>query len=87
MCRGGQLIAVGDEDGTVGVYRTLDGDPIFQESREGERGRVRGMRGVALSPEGGSLASIAKDGLIRILESAARGAQSMERVFWFIRLF
>lgn len=66
LCRGGQLVAVGDDDGTVGVYRTLDGDPIFRESREGERGRIRGMRGVALSPEGSSLASIAKDGLIRI---------------------
>ncbi|MCB9778881.1 MAG: WD40 repeat domain-containing protein [Alphaproteobacteria bacterium] len=72
----GQLVAVGDEEGTVGVYRCDSGDCIFQEAREGARGRVRAMRGVAISPEGRTLASIAKDGIIRIwdLETHERSA-------------
>jgi len=66
LIRGGTLVAVGDDNGTVGVYRTDTGDPVFQELREGARGRVRAMRGCALSPTGGMLASIAVDGLIRL---------------------
>ncbi|NOY26988.1 MAG: WD40 repeat domain-containing protein [Oligoflexia bacterium] len=66
LITGGSLVAVGDENGTIGVYRCDTGEPLFQEVREGARGRVRAMRGVALSPEGSTLASIAKDGLVRI---------------------
>ena len=50
----------------MGVYRTDSGQPTFQEIREGARGRVRAMRGVAISPEGALLASIAVDGLLRV---------------------
>ena len=66
LVRGGSLLAVGDEDGTVGVFRTDNGEEIFREVREGQRGRVRAMRGVAVSPGGSRLASIAADGLIRL---------------------
>ncbi len=66
VIRGGALVAVGDEAGTVGVYRTQDGEPIFQEVREGSRGRVRAMRGLALNHEGSRLAAIAADGLLRV---------------------
>ena len=52
VIRGGALVAVGDESGTVGVYRTQDGEPVFQEVREGSRGRVRAMRGLAINHEG-----------------------------------
>ena len=66
LIRGGTMIAVGDDDGTIGVYSTADGSPLFQEIREGARGRVRAMRGVAVSPEGARVATIALDGLLRI---------------------
>lgn len=66
LIRGGHYVAVGDDDGTVGVYQTANGSPVFLERREGPRGRVRAMRGVALNPEGTRLASIAVDGLVRL---------------------
>lgn len=68
IIRGGSLIAVGDDDGTIGVYSTADATPEFQEVREGARGRVRAMRGVAISPEGARVATVAVDGLLRIWE-------------------
>ena len=63
---GGSLIAVGDENGTIGVYRADDGAPIFAEVREGARGRVRAFRGVALNSQASMLASISRDHLVRI---------------------
>ncbi len=66
LIAGGSWIAVGDDMGSVGVYRTNDGSPVFQELREGATGRVRAMRGVAISPEGSLLAAIAVDGLVRL---------------------
>ena len=45
---------------------TENADCYFQEAREGARGRVRAMRGVAISPEGARVATIAIDGLLRI---------------------
>lgn len=70
LIRGGSMIAVGDDDGTIGVYRTDNGEAIFSEVREGARGRVRAMRGVAISPEGARVATIAVDGLLRIWDIA-----------------
>ena len=72
VIRGGALIAVGDESGTVGVYRTQDGEPVFQEAREGSRGRVRAMRGLAINHEGSRLAAIAADGLLRVWDLTRR---------------
>ncbi len=66
LIQGGSLVAIGDDEGTVGVYRTDDGTPVFQDLREGARGRVRAMRGIALSPEGTRCATIAADGLLRM---------------------
>jgi hypothetical protein len=66
LIQGGAMVAVGDESGTIGVYRTHDGTVEFQEVRDGSRGRVRAMRGISISPEGGKVAAIAKDGLLRV---------------------
>ena len=70
LIRGGTLIAVGDDDGMIGVYRTDNGEAVFSEVREGARGRIRAMRGVAVSPEGARVATIAIDGLLRIWDIA-----------------
>lgn len=66
LIRGGTQVAVGDDEGTIGVYTTSRGESLFVEQRSGPRGRVRAMRGVAISPEGARLAAIANDGLLRI---------------------
>ena len=66
LIRGGSMIAVGDDAGTIGVYNTNDGSTVFLEQREGARGRVRAMHGGALNPEGSKLAAIAADGLLRV---------------------
>ncbi|MBN1336552.1 MAG: WD40 repeat domain-containing protein [Deltaproteobacteria bacterium] len=66
LITGGAMLAVGDSEGSIGVFRTDDGAPVFQEIREGEQGRVRAMKGVALSPEGTRCAAIAADGLLRL---------------------
>lgn len=72
VVRGGSLIAVGDESGTIGVYRTQDGESVFKEEREGPRGAVRAMRGVSINPEGSKLAAIAADGLLRVWDLTLR---------------
>jgi WD40 repeat protein len=66
LIRGGTLLAVGDDYGSVGVYKTDSGTPVFQEFRELPGGAVRAMRAVCLSPTGEKLASIAVDGLLRL---------------------
>ena len=66
LLRGGGLLAVGDDHGSVGVYKTKDASPVFRELREPPEGRVRAMRSIAISPNGERLASLAADGLIRL---------------------
>jgi hypothetical protein len=66
FARGGALLGLGTDGGAVAVLRLSDGHEVFREERSGERGRVRAMGGVAVSPEGARLASIAADGLLRI---------------------
>ena len=66
LIRGGAMFAAGDDDGTVAVFDGETGEEIFRDAREGARGRVRAMRGLAISPEGARLAAIGADGLVRI---------------------
>jgi len=66
LIRGGTLVAVGDDYGSVGVYKTDSGTPVFQEFRELPGGAVRAMRALCISPTGEKLASIAVDGLLRL---------------------
>ncbi len=70
--RGGALLAVGDDAGTVAVFQIADGAELFREAREGQRGRTRAMRGVAVSPEGARLAAIAVDGVLRTWDISRR---------------
>lgn len=65
LSRKGKLLAWGDENGSVAVHRVDTGEVCFEELRDAT-GRVRAMRGVAISPNGDRLASIAIDGLLRI---------------------
>ena len=77
LVRGGSMVAVGDDSGTVAIYSTETGEEWFKEAREGARGRVRAMRGLAMSPEGARLAAIAKDGHLRVwdLSTGERAGQ------------
>lgn len=77
LIRGGSMVAVGDENGTIGMYRCVDGTPVFREEREGNRGLVRAMRGISINPTGSLVAAIAKDGLLRLWD-----LNSNERDAW-----
>ena len=65
---GGSLCAVGDDDGTIAVYRSYDGECVFSDYREGEEGQARAMRACAFNPSGSILATLAADGVIRVYE-------------------
>ncbi len=65
IIRGGTHLCIGDEAGSIGVYTLGDGTCEWIDQREGARGRVRAMRGVAINPECSAVAAIAKDGLLR----------------------
>jgi hypothetical protein len=65
IIRGGSHVLVGDESGTVSLFGTASGECEWQDAREGARGRVRAMRGVAINAECSAVAAIAKDGLLR----------------------
>ncbi len=65
---GGQLAALGDDDGTVAVYKTFDGVCVFEDVREGPAGRARAMRALAFNPSGTILAALSIDGIVRIYD-------------------
>ncbi|MBX2797386.1 MAG: WD40 repeat domain-containing protein, partial [Myxococcales bacterium] len=68
VCPGGALAAVGDDDGTVAVYKTWDGSCAFEDTKEGAGGKARAMRALAFHPQGNVLASLSIDGIIRIFD-------------------
>jgi WD40 repeat protein len=76
--KGGSLLAVGDDSGTVAVYRTADGQPVFFDHREGPAGEARAMRAMAFSPDGRRFASLSVDGRLRITD-----LETMDRVGTF----
>ena len=65
---GGSLVAVGDDDGSVNVYKCDTGDNVFNDLREGAEGRARAMRAMAFNPAGTILAALSVDGIIRIYD-------------------
>ena len=65
---GGALAAVGDEDGTISVFKTYDGACVFSDYREGDEGRARAMRAVAFNPQGTIVATVSVDGVVRVYD-------------------
>lgn len=65
LSRKGKLLAWGDENGSVSVFRVDDGSPMFEELRE-PGGRGRAQRAVAVSPAGDRMAALAMDGTLRV---------------------
>ncbi len=68
MSFGGSLAAVGDDAGTVAVYKTWDGECVFEDVREPPQGPARAFRALAFNPQGTILASLSIDGIIRIFD-------------------
>jgi WD40 repeat protein len=76
LSRGGEHVAIGDDNGNIGVYDTRTSRNIFLEERSGAAGRNRAFRGVALNPQGSRLASISEDRILRVWD-----LQKKERLF------
>lgn len=72
---GGALVAVGDDQGTIAVYKTLDGSCVFEDVREGPAGAARAFRALAFNPGGTLLAALSIDGILRVFD-----LQTWERV-------
>lgn len=65
---GGALVAVGDDQGSVAVYKTWDGSCVFEDVRDGAAGEARAMRAMTFNPQGTILATLSIDGIIRIFD-------------------
>ena len=76
LSRGGERVAIGDDNGNIGVYDTRTSRNLFLEERFGAAGRSRAFQGVALNPQGSRLASISKDQILRVWD-----LQKKERLF------
>ena len=68
VCEGGALVAVGDDSGTVAVYKTWDGACAFEDAKEGPGGPARAMRALTFNPSATILATLSIDGIIRIFD-------------------
>ena len=68
VCPGGTLVAVGDDAGTVAVYKTWDGSCAFEDTKEGGGGAARAMRSLTFHPQGRVLATLSIDGIIRVFD-------------------
>ncbi|MEQ1506928.1 MAG: WD40 repeat domain-containing protein [Myxococcota bacterium] len=68
VCAGGALVAVGDDQGTIAVYKTWDGSCVFEDTKEGPAGAQRAMRAVAFNPQATIIATLSVDGIVRIFD-------------------
>lgn len=67
---GGALVAVGDDAGTIAVYKTYDASCVFYDSKEGDAGAARAMRAAVFNPQGTIVATLSIDGIIRVYNVA-----------------
>ena len=67
---GGSLVGVGDDAGTIAVYKTIDGSCVFYDAKEGPEGAARAVRACAFNPQGTSLATLGVDGIVRVYNIA-----------------
>ncbi len=65
---GGALVGVGDDSGTVAVYKTWDGSCVFEDVKEALGGSPRAMRALAFNPQGTNIATLSLDGIVRIFD-------------------
>ena len=67
VSEGGALVGVGDESGTIAVYKTWDGSCVFEDVKE-QGGSARAVRALAFHPAGTQIAALSVDGVIRIFD-------------------
>lgn len=67
---GGSLVAVGDENGTIAVYKTYDGQCVFYDAKDDGTGPERAMRCCAFNPAGTQVACVGADGIVRVFNIA-----------------
>ena len=70
VARGGSLVAVGDDNGTIAVYKTYDGSCIFYDAKDDGSGPYRAMRACAFNPQATSVACLSIDGVVRVYNIA-----------------
>ena len=66
IAQGGERLAVGDNNGSIVVVNLNTTAPIFEEKRDGARGKGRAFRSIALNPSGTIVAALSKDNIVRV---------------------
>lgn len=66
LSQGGERLAVGDANGSLVVMNLNTTSPLFEEKREGARGKVRAFRALAMNPGGTVVAALSKDNIVRV---------------------
>ncbi len=74
IAQSGERLAVGDNNGSILVLNLNTTSPIFEERRDGARGKVRAFRALAMNPSGTVVAALSKDNIVRVwdLQSGER---------------
>jgi WD40 repeat protein len=74
ISQGGERLAIGDNNGSIIVLNLNTTSPLFEEKRDGARGKVRAFRAIAMNPGGTIVAALSKDNIVRVwhLQSGER---------------
>lgn len=70
VAKGGALVAVGDENGTIAVYKTQDGSCVFYDAKDDGTGPQRAMRACCFNPQCTYVACLSVDGVVRVFNIA-----------------